>query len=313
MTSEPSIVYSGLVGGGSAYNWYNIAKDYAAVNAKNEEVTTRDGHVYGYLCNVTLEGTGPSIISIVGAPNTWKMRNAVRKAHFLREAMFEDAGITKSEKGTYAQTIRPHLSTNMVTDTVYKTPQFLNPQGSPSSAQMSGGDWSYTTLASSPSWDNTGLEDHDTLPLADTYTLAICGDNVQQADSGGIKSWSTIGLINSYNIDRLEMIPDATTDTSIVGTNNPFAMLKSQSVVSGEVGEIAKDQELEAPPYDVTDNGDSVEVAYKAVTQVNATESVRKMQVFLPAGLMAIYASSAMAAALLHVEVVAKVLCKDMA
>jgi len=84
-------------------------------------------------------------------------------------------------------------------------------------------------------------------------------------------------------------------------------------VVSGEVGEIAKDQELEAPPYDVGDRGDSVQVAYKAVTQVNATESVRKMQVFLPAGLMAIYASSEMAAALLHVEVVAKVLCKDMA
>lgn len=313
MTSEPSIVYSGLVGGGSAYNWYNIAKDYAAVNAKNEEVTTRDGHVYGYLCNVTLEGTGPSIISIVGAPNTWKMRNAVRKAHFLREAMFEDAGITKSEKGTYAQTIRPHLHTNMVTDGTYETPQFVNPQGSPSTASMTGGEWSYTTLASSPSWDNTGLEDHDTLPLADTYTLAICGDNVQQADSGGIKSWQTIGLINSYNIDRMEMIPDATTDTSIVGTNNPFAMLKSQSVVSGEVGEIAKDQELEEPPYDVSDNGDSVEVAYKAITQVNSTESVRKMQVFLPAGLMAIYASSAMTSALLHVEVVAKILCKDLA
>lgn len=311
MTSEPSIVYSGLVGGGSAYNWYNIAKDYAAVNAKNEEVTTRDGHVYGYLCNVTLEGTGPSIISIVGAPNTWKMRNAVRKAHFLREAMFEDAGITKSEKGTYAQTIRPHLTTNMVSDVTYKTPQFLIPQGSPSSAGMIGGDWTYTTLASSPSWDDTGAG--YTLPLADTYTLAICGENVQQADSGGIKSWSTIGLINSYNIDRMEMVPDATTDTSIVGTNNPFAMLKSQSVVSGEVGEIAKDQELEAPPYDVGDRGDSVQVAYKAVTQVNATESVRKMQVFLPAGLMAIYASSEMAAALLHVEVVAKVLCKDMA
>lgn len=313
MTSETSMLYLGLVGGGSAYNWYNIAKDYAAVNAKNEEVTTRDGHVYGYLCNVTLEGTGPSVISIVGAPNTWKMRNAVRKAHFLREAMFEDAGITKSEKGTYAQTIRPHLHTNMVTDGTYATPQFVNPQGSPSSALMTGGDWSYTTLASSPSWDNTGLEDHDTLPLADTYTLAICGNNVQQADSGGIKSWQTIGLINSYNIDRMEMIPDATADTSIVGTNNPFAMLKSQSVVSGEVAEIAKDQELEEPPYDVSDDGDSVEVAYKAVTQVNSTESVRKMQVFLPAGLMAIYASSALTGALLHVEVVAKVLCKDLA
>jgi len=307
-----ALTYGGLVGGGSPWNWFNIARDYAALNAKNEEVTTRDGHVYGYLCNLTLAGTGPSIISIVGAPNTWKMRNSVRKAHFLREAMFKDAGVTKSEIGTYARTIRPHLTTDMVTDGTYATPSFARPGGS-GGTTIAGGEWSYTTLASSPSWDNTPLVDHTALPLADTYTLAICGPNVEQADAGGIKSWSTIGLVNSYNIDRMEMIPDATTDTSIVGTNNPFSMLKSQSVVSGEVGEIAKEQELEAPPYDVADNGDSMEVDYKAVSQLNSTMSVRKFQIFLPAGLMAIYSSAAMAGSLLNIEVVAKVLCKDMA
>lgn len=310
---EGNLTYAGLVGGGTPYNWFNLARDLSIINSKNEEVTTRDGHVFGYLCNVTIAAGSNATISAVTAPNTWKMRNALRKAHFLREAMFEDAGVIKSEMGTYAQTIRPHLTTQMVTDATYKTLQLPIPQESPSTREANGGDWSYTTLASSPSWDNTPLEDHDALPLADTYTLAICGDNVEQDDEGGIKSWSTIGLINSYNIDRMEMIPDATANTAISGTNNPFAMLQSQSVVSGEVAEIAQEQELEEPPYDVRDAGDSVELVYKEVVLTNSTESVRRFQIFCPAGLMAIYSTAALTGAFINVEVVSKVLCKDMA
>jgi hypothetical protein len=265
----------------------------------------------GYIADVSVAATGPSTVSFLAAPNTWKVRNAIRKTHFLREQMFRDAGVTASEQGKYGQTLRVHLSTGMVSDTVYKDPYTVNTDGTPYS--LVGGEWSYTTLASSPSWDNTPLEDHDDLPLADTYTLAICGDNVTQDDVGGIKSWSTIGLVNAYNIDRMEQVPDATTDTSIVGLNNPFAMLKSQSVVSGEVGDIAKDQELEAPPYDVDDRGDSTKMILQATVIQNSTESVRKARVFLPAGLMAIYSTAAMASSAIQVNVVAKVLCKDMA
>ena len=225
--------------------------------------------------------------------------------------MFRDAGVTASEQGRYGQTLRPHLTTSMVSDGVYKNPFTFTGAGSP--YEYIGGEWTYTTLASSPSWDNTPLEDHDQLPLADTYTIALCGDNVEQDDEGGIKSWQTIGLVTSYNIDRMEVVPDATADTSIVGLNNPFAMLKSQSVVSGEVGDIAKDQELEEPPYDITDNGDSVQLVKQATVIQNATESVRKARVFLPAGLMALYTTAAMAQSVVSVQVIGKVLCKDMA
>ncbi|AXH79339.1 MAG: hypothetical protein [Circular genetic element sp.] len=296
---------------GSGLNFYNIARDLAAINAKNEEVTDRDGHLMGYICDVSVAATGPATVSFLSAPNTWKVRNAVRKAHFLREQMFRDAGVTASEQGRYGQTLRPHLTTSMVSDGVYKNPFTFTGAGSP--YEYIGGEWTYTTLASSPSWDNTPLEDHDQLPLADTYTIALCGDNVEQDDEGGIKSWQTIGLVTSYNIDRMEVVPDATADTSIVGLNNPFAMLKSQSVVSGEVGDIAKDQELEEPPYDITDNGDSVQLVKQATVIQNATESVRKARVFLPAGLMALYTTAAMAQSVVSVQVIGKVLCKDMA
>lgn len=292
-------------------NYYNIARDLATINAKNEEVTDRNGHLMGYICDVTVAATGPSTVSFLAAPNTWKVRNAVRKAHFLREQMFRDAGVTASEQGKYGQTLRPHLITDMVNVNTYQDPFTFAGDGT--AYTYVGGEWTYTTLASSPSWDDTSLEDHDQLPLADTYTIALCGSNLEQADEGGIKSWKVIGLVNSYNIDRMEQVPDATADTSIVGLNNPFAMLKSQSVVSGEVGDIAKDQELEEPPYDVTDDGDSVQLIRQATLIQNSTESVRKARVFLPAGLMAVYSTSAMASSAITVHVIAKVLCKDMA
>ncbi|AXH79001.1 MAG: hypothetical protein [Circular genetic element sp.] len=310
---EGNLLYSGIDGGGSAWNWYNIARDLSRVNAKNEEVTDRDGHVFGYLCNVTLEGTGPSVLSVVAASNSWKMRNAVRKTHFLREHMFSEAGVTKSEKGKYGQTIRMHLQTNMVDPAGYKEAQFFFPQGSIASTAFNVGEWTYSRLASSPSFDVRDITQNMTLPLVDTYDIAICGKNIETTEPTLAKTFDTIGMIHSYNLDRMEQVPDATDDTKLINPNNPFAMLRSQSVTGGEIVDIASDQELEEPPYDVADDGHSIYPLLKQVTQVNATESTRKFQIFLPAGLMAIYSTNSMAASLLNVEVVAKVLCKDMA
>lgn len=312
---EGNLVYEGLTSG---WNYFNLGRDLATLNAKNEEVVNRDGHVEGYMVNIRVAATGPAIVSFITAPNTWKMRNAVRKTHFLREAMFRDAGITASEQGKYGRTLRPHLTTAQVSDSVYEDPVYVAPvNDTPGSAgtvtDYEAGDWSYSTLASSPSWDNTPLEDHDALPIADTYTLAICGSNREQADAGGIKSWNTIGLINSYNLDRMEQIPDATADTSISGLNNPFAMLKSQSVVSGEVAEIAEEQQLEAPPYDVADDGDSTKLLFNTTVIMNSTESVRNVSLFVPAGLLAVTTSATMGSAVVTMDVVGKVLCKDMA
>ncbi|AXF52768.1 MAG: hypothetical protein [Circular genetic element sp.] len=314
---EGNLLYVGL---DSNWNYFNIGRDLAALNAKNEEVVDRDGHVAGYMCNIRVAAgpATPASINFITAPNTWKMRNAVRKTHFLRQAMFEDAGVTESEMGKYGKTLRPHLTTAQVSDTVYKDPYYLRPvNDSPSAggtlSTLTGGEWSYTTLASSPSWDNTPLINHDSLPMADTYTIAICGPNREQDDAGGIKSWSTIGLINSYNLDRMEQIPDATADSSISGTNNPFAMLQSQSVVSGEVAEIAEDQQLETPPYDITDDGDSVELLYNTRVIANVTESVRNVSLFVPAGLFAVTCTAALSGAIMTVDVVGKVLCKDIA
>jgi len=63
-------------------NYYNIAKNLAAVNARNEEVTDRKGNLYGYWCKIKTTSSANDVLGLSWVPNTWKVRNAFRKFHF---------------------------------------------------------------------------------------------------------------------------------------------------------------------------------------------------------------------------------------
>lgn len=91
-------------------NYYNIAKDLAAINARNEEITDREGNLYGYWCKVETTSLANDVLTLAWVPNTWKVRNAFRKFHFAREHMFREAGVTKREMGKYGRTLRPYFS-----------------------------------------------------------------------------------------------------------------------------------------------------------------------------------------------------------
>ena len=80
--------------GSSTVKYYNLARDLSAINGKNEEITTRDGHLYAYIVEVTAFGNAASFNQFATIPNTWRVRNAFRKFHFARDAMFEQAGVT---------------------------------------------------------------------------------------------------------------------------------------------------------------------------------------------------------------------------
>ena len=94
---------------------FDLVHDLSVTGAKNHEYTSRDGHLKGILCDLTVRLTDPAannadnVVSILGMANTWKLRNAIRKFHFLRMKMFKDSGIRKGEIGKYGMTIRPYL------------------------------------------------------------------------------------------------------------------------------------------------------------------------------------------------------------
>jgi len=303
-------------GGSADTNYYNIARDLAAVNARNEEITDRKGNLYGYWCKIQTTSAANDILLMAWVPNTWKVRNAFRKFHFAREHMFREAGVTKREMGKYGRTLRPYFSIDHQTSGD-QSPRSFDP-GSLSAVDLAGGTWTYTKLASVPTFE-TGTEAGSTdLALVDEWSLTILDSNrVQATSAAGIKTWTSVAMVQSYNQDRMEEIPDATADSSIVSPNNPLAALRSQDLTSGEITEIAEDQQLEAPPYDILDSGDSTEAMFDYMpmggTTAGSTASIRSWGLyFFPAGIIAL-TNVVNSSNALQIEVIGKQLCKDVA
>lgn len=300
------------------YDCYlNIARDLARINSKNEEITTRDGHVMGYLCNFKWTLFAGNSVTLQVAPNTWKMRNAFRKFHAYRDIMFENAGIEDSEKGRYGKTIRPYLDQNMKVGAVLDPFTYTGPQtatGAPTSHVYDGGDWSYTQLATTPIYLDGRPVDPSVDDWADSFDLHICEENIVQGasalDSGFYKS---VGMIHSYNLDRMEVVTPTDIDTTLDGPSNPLAALRATgNQATGEVLSIAIDQELEAPPYDIEDNGDSIFMNVEGYGVTRTTGGTISFTAFVPAGLCRFFLPEENSATL-EVTVLDKVLCKDMA
>jgi hypothetical protein len=308
--SQNTLLYSGLASGDQ---YFNLVRDLSWMNSKNHEHSDRDGHVVGYLVNVKVHGRVSNTLALQGSGNTWKMRNSFRKWHAYRDMMFTEAGVTESEKGRYGKTIRPYLDAGMKGGTI------KDPVGWDLTTQTQ--EWTYTQIAAAPGFDQNAVGTEGAAAV-DVYDLNILGTN--QADvttTLGTEYYTAVGMIHSYNQDRQEVVTPTVDSETIEGHNNPLALLRQGgSTAGGEVMDIVQDQELEAPPYDITDGGYSTSIMPFDIIQINpgfdGTNSVpvlRASTMFVPAGLLKINASEEDASAGVLIEVVGQVLCKDMA
>jgi len=311
--SANTLVYEGLANGNQ---YYNLCRDLSWMNSKNHEHSDRAGHVVGYICNVKVMGDASNFVKFITAPNSWKLRNSFRKWHAYRDLMFSEAGVTDSEKGRYGKTIRPYLDAYMEGGTI-KEPLGWDISGTPPAQTQ---EWTYTEIAAAPGFDDAAVGTEGAAAV-DTYVLNICGVNqVGTTTTLGTEYYDAVGMIHSYNQDRQEVVTPTLDSETIEGHNNPLALLKQGGAVSGgEVMDIVQDQELEAPPYDITDGGWSTNTMLADIMQINpgydGTNLVPVMkttQIFVPAGLLAINAKADESAVVL-IDVVGTVLCKDMA
>jgi hypothetical protein len=319
--SQNTLLYSGL----KTTNYVNLCRDLSWLNSKNHEHTDRDGHVVGYICNVKIHSDTTQGLGFWSAPNTWKMRNAFRKWHAYRDMMFADAGVTESEKGRYGKTIRPYLDAAMKSSGVIMDPVLWDISGTPPVQTQ---EWSYTQIAAAPGFDQAAVGTEGAAAV-DVYDLNVTGINqVASTTTLGTEYYSAVGMIHSYNQDRQEVVTPTLDSETIEGHNNPLALLKQGGAVSGgEVMDIVQDQELEAPPYDITDGGLSTALCPIDIMQINPGNggqnadgtpkdlipTQKSTQIFVPAGLLYISSNVAATEALMMIDVVGKVLCKDMA
>ncbi len=296
-------------------HYMNLTKDLSWVNSRGMEHTDRDGHVVGYIVDVSVILDAAAPFHFVSAPNSWKMRNAFRKWHFARLEMFRNAGVTKSEMGRYGQTIRPFLDQGQVNYTDSSAPvekETLVPLGCTDAART----WTYSDVVSAPGFQ-TSETGSGGLSMTDAFKLTICGENYTEATATGgtTLKFSTAGMIHSYNIDRMEIVTPGGHEV-IIGENNPLAALRSQTVTAGEVTEVAEDQEQEAPPYDLLDTGDSIDGVFIDYLNTNSAtlQVARIYNLFVPAGILAIaQGSGGTVKPIILVDVKGSVLCKDLA
>ena len=313
--SQNTLLYTQLATGNQ---YINLARDLSWMNSRNHEHTDRDGHVVGYLVNIKIHGRVANSVQFAVAPNTWKMRNAFRKWHAYRDMMFTEAGVTDSEKGRYGKTIRPYLDSTMKSGPI-KDPALWDISGTPPTQTQ---EWSYTQIAASPGFGSTGGTGTGGEEIVDVYDLNICGVNqVDKTSSIGAEYYTSVGMIHSYNQDRQEVITATVDSETVEGQNNPLALLKQGGSVSGgEVMDIVEDQELEKPPYDITDNGASTFVALADIMQINpgydgsnSVPVLRQTTLFVPAGLLKINCTDTDSSASMLIDVLDIVRCKDMA
>jgi hypothetical protein len=241
--------------------------------------------------------------------------------------MFKEAGVTASEQGRYGKTIRPYLNNEFKALTL-RSP-FLAGNTGAGVGVATLGEWTYTKIAATPGFDAgaTGTEGGS---IVDVYDLSLCGINtVTSTTALGTERYSNVGMIHSYNQDRMEVVTPTAGET-IEGQNNPLALLRYKGTSAGEVMEITEEQELEAPPYDLRDNGDSVFPITCALSQLSTLNGGQDgdgdplprvpsktilRNAFIPAGLCVLSATAGGSASnsYIQIHVNAKVLCKEMA
>jgi len=239
------------------------------------------------------------------------MRNSFRKFAAYRDVMFEHSGITEDEKGRYGKTMRPYLDVGHLSGT--ELVPFTVDSGN-SAVLFDGGEWTYSQFATVPLYQAGGIVMEDsTLAVADSWPIHICEANVvEDAEDKTSGTYSSVGMIHSYNLDRQDVVTPAA-DNVVEGPSNPLAaLIASGNQATGQILNIAEDQELELPPYDQTDDGESIATVVQGFGINRTSGGSVSINCFAPAGIIRVLSDIATSSTI-EVTVLGEVLCKDMA
>jgi len=276
----------------------NVTADLSWQQGKNHHCTTEDGHALAYIGDVTVitrssDPTFTNEIFIQTVPNTWRMRNSVRKFHFARSEMFKRAGVSKKEMGRYGRTMRPlfdlaHATEYAASGTDNRLLPFQYHQYDPAT-RPEGAEWTYTQLANmvpQKEGDTTPTGSFSLMPaLVDEWWLQVLDVSTGSGVAGATnQSFTNVGMIHAYNQDRQNVV-SADSDLAETIQNNPLASLTAQVGSTGAIMEIAEGQEEERPPYDQRHEGHSIAAEFAGISQSTASiQSVTFRNVIMPLG-----------------------------
>ena len=308
------------ISGTGRTGFLNLVSDYAALNRKNMRHTDNKGYPLCYVVEVEAIGetANAHTVEIFTAPETWVLKNAVRKWHAARNMMLERAG-QLGQIGEYGKTIRPYLSVNHATLGIDARPTLgkLNYEttytgggDSPSYSEatsaalvdtgMNKGEWTYSKIASTVDAE-TG-----TPAWGDEYHLVLTGDHSSDdgIDNANVRSFVHVSMMRSYLESRRNassIIQSADGGGTIQAEPNPLVNLLADSASIGELKEIVQDIQREKPPYDAfssasTTNAvatnDALDLVSKCLLSTTTTYLKDKEVIRVPMGLLHVRASA---------------------
>jgi hypothetical protein len=255
-------------------------------------MVSEDGHVMGILCDITVDLGSAGTAEVYTVPNSWAFRNGVRRFHFARKEMLENAGIILDEMGPYAR----HLSFRMDNTDVLKDSCDLlglvapkNYESGETTVPMTlvpAGAWDYSDFASIPK-SETGVGLGNSFENADRWTLHACGPSVVESTTGaGDQKFTSVGIIDAY-LKAKKSPPVPSAGEVIDLENNPLLAVTSQTATAGEVAELAGQEMITGAPYELGEDFASQRVRLTQL-EVQGSQTFKQTlrNVFIPAGLV---------------------------
>ena len=285
--------------------YMDVPCELSKIDRKNHHQVAENGKPLVYDLMITVSTPSDASVSapdkailmsgtVFTAPNNWQTRNAVRMAHYVRDDLRREAGVSKGAIGKYAKTMRLNLDNQMfdlANDpdlSLTSTPNLsryqrlyasFNPTfGIPYQRvnNFEGGVWDYTQLA------------QVTTAAAETatdYHLTVTGAHVGNAASG----YTTVGCIQAYNERRLTVLTDSTVaaggDSQFVDNDSPFFRVPQQDSSEDAYTQITLDEQ-DNPPYDRTISGDAIKPQPVEYFQLTAQNTMSTFRVQAPLGLL---------------------------
>ena len=299
--------------------WVNLPRQFSAINRKNMRHTDNKGYPLSYVVEVEAIGdtTQGHTVEIFTAPETWVLKNAVRKWHIARNEMLDRLGML-GKVGEYGKTIRPYLAIGHraagdAIPTLYGLNHAVSYSGgdqdndvayhesvaSVSSTTTNGGEWTYTQIAAAADAEEGEYN------VNDKYHLVLTGDHNgnEGGDGGQRRIFTDVSMMRSYLESRRNastIVQNEGGGGTIQDEPNPLVNLISDRSSVGEVKEIVKDIQREKPPYDTfgvnatnaLSGNDALDLVSKCLLSTTTTYLKDKEVIRVPMGLFHVRASA---------------------
>ena len=295
--------------------YLDTAAELSKIDRKNHKQVTDKGVplVYDLMVSVSIPEKKGLVnlqntnllgsVVVKTAPLNWQTRNSVRMAHFTREDLRKEAGVTKASIGRYAKNLRCNLDENMYSVTY--DPTGTLPPVAPAVQRLyaqrdidfddltslyhagrrfAGGTWDYTQLAQV-------RKDVAGAPEADDFYLNVCESHSASAPG----PYTYIGLLQAYNQRRQTTLDDSTLtsggDTQFIENDSPFFRVPEQDVSEDAYVNVTLDEQ-DNPPYDrrigvgTSVNADSKALQPADFFQLSQVQATASFRVQAPLGLV---------------------------